>query len=95
VRVATGSIVFGDMIYNAVSHAILKGRGLVAEGDWLEVPSLQINGAVQRIGPQLIEVQNWDNTLATVPPRYLLTNTFRKRKEMHSVNRTVKLKPPG
>jgi miniconductance mechanosensitive channel len=85
VVVAAGSIVFGDMIYNAVSHIILKGRGLVAVGDWLEIPALQINGAVREIGPQLIEVQNWDNTLATVPPRYLLTNTFRNWQRMYDV----------
>lgn len=85
VVVATGSIVFGDLIYNAVSRAILKGRGLVVEGDWLEVPALQINGEVKAIGPQLIEVQNWDNTLATVPPRYLLTNTFRNWQQMYRV----------
>jgi miniconductance mechanosensitive channel len=83
VIVAAGSIVFSDMIYNAVSHIILKGRELVAEGDWLEIPALQINGAVKEIGPQLIQVQNWDNTLATVPPRYLLTNTFRNWQQMY------------
>jgi miniconductance mechanosensitive channel len=85
VVVAAGSIVFGDMIYNAVSHVILKGRGLVAEGDWLEIPALQINGEVKEIGPQLIQVQNWDNTLATAPPRYLLTNTFRNWQQMYQV----------
>jgi miniconductance mechanosensitive channel len=83
--IATGSIVFGDMIYNAVSHFILKGRGLVAEGDWLEIPALQINGEVKEIGPQLIQVQNWDNSLATVPPRYLLANTFRNWQRMYQI----------
>lgn len=85
VVVATGSIVFGDMIYNAVSRIILKGRRLVAVGDWLEVPALQINGEVKIIGSQLIEVQNWDNTLATVTPRYLLTNSFRNWQRMYQV----------
>jgi miniconductance mechanosensitive channel len=85
VVVAAGSIVFGDMIYNAVSHFTLKGRGLVAQGDWLEIPALQINGEVKEIGSQLIEVQNWDNTLATVPPRYLLTNSFRNWQQMYRV----------
>jgi miniconductance mechanosensitive channel len=85
VVLAAGSIVFGDMIYNAVSQVILKGRGLVAEGDWLEIPALQISGEVKEIGPQLIQVQNWDNTLATAPPRYLLTNTFRNWQQMYRV----------
>ena len=85
VVVAAGSIVFSDMIYNAVSHVILKGRGLVAEGDWLEIPALQINGEVKEIGPQLILVQNWDNALATAPPRYLLTNSFRNWQQMYRV----------
>jgi len=85
VVLAAGSIVFSDMIYNAVSHVILKGRGLVAEGDWLEIPALQINGEVKEIGPQLIVVQNWDNTLATAPPRYLLTNTFRNWQQIYRV----------
>jgi miniconductance mechanosensitive channel len=83
VILAAGSIVFGDMIYNAVSQTILKGRKLVAEGDWLEIPALQINGEVKEVGAQLIEVQNWDNTLATVTPRYLMTNTFRNWQQMY------------
>lgn len=87
---AAGSIVFGDMIYNSVSTFILKGRELVKVGDWLEIPSLQINGAVKAIGSQLIEVQNWDNTLATVTPRYLMTNTFRNWQQMYQIgNRRI------
>ena len=82
VIVATGSIVFGDMIYNLVALSILKQRKLVAKGDWLEVPALQINGQVSEVGAQLIEVQNWDNTLATVPPRYLVSNSFRNWQHM-------------
>jgi miniconductance mechanosensitive channel len=85
VIVATGSIVFSDMIYNAVSHMILKGNKLVAVGDWLEVPALQIDGEVKAIRSQLIEVQNWDNSLATVPPRFLLTNSFRNWQQMYRV----------
>jgi miniconductance mechanosensitive channel len=87
VIVAMGSIVFSDMIYNAVSRLVLKGRGLLHEGDWLEIPALQINGQVKTIGPQLIQVQNWDNTLATVPPRYLLTSSFRNWQQMYHVDR--------
>jgi miniconductance mechanosensitive channel len=83
VIVATGSIVFSDMIYNAVSHIILKGRRLVAVGDWLEVPVLQIDGEVKAIGSQLIEVQNWDHSLATVTPRFLLTNSYRNWQRMY------------
>jgi miniconductance mechanosensitive channel len=82
-----GSIVFGDMLYNAVSRLVLKGRGLLHEGDWLEIPALQINGQVKTIGPQLIQVQNWDNTLATVPPRYLLTSSFRNWQQMYRADR--------
>ncbi len=56
-------------------------------GDWLEIPALQIDGTVKHIGPQLIEIQNWDNTLATVPARYLMSNTFRNWQEMFSSGR--------
>jgi miniconductance mechanosensitive channel len=77
VLAAAGSIVFGDLLYNAAAGAALKAGRLVAVGDWLEVPPLGINGRVREIGPLLVVVQNWDNTLATVPPRYLVTNTFR------------------
>lgn len=87
VVVAMGSIVFGDMLYNAVSRLILKGHRLLHEGDWLEIPALQINGQVKTIGPQLIQVQNWDNTLATVPPRYLMTSSFRNWQQMYRADR--------
>ncbi len=87
VVLAAGSIVFSDMIYNVVSNFSLRRRGLVSMGDWLEIPALQIDGTVKRIGPQLIEVRNWDNTLATVPARYLMSNTFRNWREMYSVGK--------
>jgi miniconductance mechanosensitive channel len=80
---AAGSIVFGDLLYNAAAGAALKAGRLVAVGDWLEVPPLGIDGRVREIGPLLVVVQNWDNTLATVPPRYLVTNTFRNWQQVH------------
>jgi miniconductance mechanosensitive channel len=82
---ATGSIVFADLLYNLVAGALLKAGRLVAVGDWLEVPPLGIDGQVREIGPLLVVVQNWDNTLATVPPRYLVNNTFRNWQQVHRV----------
>jgi miniconductance mechanosensitive channel len=79
---AAGSIVFGDLLYNLVAGALLKAGRLVAVGDWLEVPALGVDGRVREIGP-LVVVQNWDNTLATVPPRFLVTNTFRNWQQVH------------
>ncbi len=37
------------MLYNAVSRLVLKGRGLLHEGDWLEIPALQINAELSRL----------------------------------------------
>ncbi|MGL4650090.1 MAG: mechanosensitive ion channel domain-containing protein, partial [Caldilineaceae bacterium] len=82
-----GSIVCGDLIYNAVSRVILKSERLVTEGDWLEVTGLGVNGEVKSVGNALIVVQNWDNTLATVPPRYLMSNSFRNWQQMHLTGR--------
>lgn len=82
---AAGSIVFSDMLYNLVADATLKRRKLVAVGDWLEIPPLDINGQVKELGPQLIVVQNWDNSQSTLPPRYLINNTFRNWQQMYRV----------
>jgi miniconductance mechanosensitive channel len=82
---ATGSIVFADLLYNLVAGSILKAGRLVAVGDWLEVPPLGVDGQVREIGLLLLVVQNWDNTLATVPPRYLVNNTFRNWQQVYRV----------
>lgn len=80
---AAASIVFGDMIYNVVARTILVSQKLVSVGDWIEISALGIDGQVREIGPFLVEVENWDKTLATVPPRYLLTNSFRSWQQMY------------
>jgi miniconductance mechanosensitive channel len=82
-----GSIVFGDLIYNAFAQVMLKSQRLVSVGDWLEIPPLQINGEVKEVGSVVIVIQNWDNTLTTVPPRYLLNNSFRNWQQMHRTGR--------
>ncbi|NTU85520.1 MAG: mechanosensitive ion channel [Chloroflexales bacterium] len=79
---AAASIVFGDLIYNVVARTILVSQNLVAVGNWISIPALSIDGQVRTVGSFLIEVENWDKSVATVPPRYLLTNSFRSWQQM-------------
>ena len=45
-------------------------------GDWIEMPQNNINGTVIDISLDVVKVQNFDNTIVTVPPYSLVSGSF-------------------
>jgi miniconductance mechanosensitive channel len=74
--------VFQDPIMGFVAGIQLAANKMVAIGDWIEVPQFGANGAVQEILMSTVKVQNWDNTVTTVPTRALISDSFKSWRSM-------------
>ncbi len=69
-------LVFQDSIKGLVAGIQLSFQDMVRVGDWIEMPSRSANGVVTEITLNTIKIQNWDNTIATVPPYALMQESF-------------------
>ena len=67
-------LVFKDSILGFVAGIQLSANDMVRPGDWVTLPSGDANGIVQEITLNTVKIQNFDNTISTVPP-YTLVNT--------------------
>lgn len=78
------SFVFQDPIMGFVAGIQLAANKMVAIGDWIEVPQYGANGAVHEILMSTVKVQNWDNTITTVPTRSLISESFKNWRPMQA-----------
>jgi miniconductance mechanosensitive channel len=60
-------LVFKDPILGLVGGIQLSLNRIVLPGDWIEVPSAGADGTVIEISQISVKVQNWDNTIITIP----------------------------
>ena len=51
-------------------------------GDWIVVPSTIANGIVIDVNLTAVKVQNWDNTIVTLPPYTLVSTSFQNWRGM-------------
>jgi miniconductance mechanosensitive channel len=49
---------------------------MVRIGDWIEVPNYSANGTVVDMSLTTVKVENFDNTITTVPAYAMITNAF-------------------
>lgn len=49
---------------------------MVHKGDWITVPSANLNGVVEEISLTTVKVRNFDNTIVTVTPQTLVEDSF-------------------
>ncbi len=75
-------LVFKDPIMGVVAGVQLTLNDMLRPGDWISVPSRNINGIVKEVGLTTIKVQNFDMTIVTVPPYSLLSESFQNWRGM-------------
>ena len=75
-------LVFQDSIKGLVASIQLMFNDMVEVGDWIVMPGRNVDGVVREITLTTVKVQNWDNTILTLPPSCLLTETFQNWKGM-------------
>ena len=69
-------LIFKDAILGLVSGVQLSINDLVRVGDWIAIPSQDVDGTVIDILLTTIRVQNWDNTIVNIPAYNLVANSF-------------------
>lgn len=67
-------LVFKDSILGFVAGVQLSANDMIRLGDWVQLPNGEANGIVQEISLNTVKIQNWDQTISTIPP-YTLVNT--------------------
>jgi len=74
--VAVLILIFQDTILALVSGIQLSTNHMIRLGDWIELPSENVDGVIIDIALHTVKVQNWDMTIVTVPTRKLTVETF-------------------
>lgn len=80
-------LVFKDTLLGLMAGIQLSTNKMLKVGDWITLPKLGINGKVEEITLMTVKVRNFDNTIATVPPYTLLTDSFQNWEGMVSRGR--------
>ena len=75
-------LVFKDSILGLTAGVTLSGNGMVRIGDWIEVPGANADGNVIDIALTTVRVQNWDNTIITIPAYDLVAKPFKNWRGM-------------
>lgn len=89
-------LIFKDTILGFVAGVQLSANDMLRIGDWIQLSDGSANGVVQEITLNTVKIQNWDNTISTVPPYTLVSVTFKNWRGMQEsggrrVDKTIKL----
>ena len=84
-------LVFKDSILGFVAGLQLSYNRMVNLGDWVDIPQHKASGDILEIGLTTVKVQNFDNTITTVPTQALINESFKNWRGMQeSEGRRIK-----
>lgn len=84
-------LVFKDSIMGFVSGVQLSANDMLKVGDWIAMPKYGADGTVIEVTLNTVKVRNWDNTITTIPPYLLVSDSFQNWRGMkESGGRRVK-----
>lgn len=75
-------LVFKDTIMGLVASVQLTANKMLHKGDWIVVPKHNANGEVIDISLTTVKVRNWDNSVTTIPPYSLVSDSFQNFQAM-------------
>ncbi|MDE6463396.1 MAG: mechanosensitive ion channel family protein, partial [Muribaculaceae bacterium] len=70
-------LVFKDTILGLVASVQLTANKMIHRGDWIVCDKHDANGEVIDISLTTVKVRNWDNSITTIPPYNLVSESFR------------------
>ena len=71
-----------DSIQSLLAGIQLISNDMVRAGDWIEMPQYGADGDVLEIRLHTVKVRNWDNTITTIPPYAMISNSFKNWRGM-------------
>lgn len=75
-------LVFKDTIVGFVAGVQLSANKMLRVGDWITVPKANANGIVMSVNLNTVKVRNYDNTVVTIPPYALVSDSFQNWRSM-------------
>jgi len=69
-------LIFKDTILGLVASVQLTANNMLHKGDWIIAERHSANGEVIDISLTTVKVRNWDNSVATIPPYSLISESF-------------------
>jgi len=84
-------LVFKDSIMGFVSGVQLSANDMLKVGDWITMPKYGADGTVIEVTLNTVKIRNFDNTITTIPPYLLISDSFQNWQGMQeSGGRRVK-----
>lgn len=78
-------LVFKDTILGLVASVQLSANKMLQRGDWIVCNSHGVNGEVEDVSLTTIKIRNWDNSISTIPPYTLISDSFQNYQEMRKL----------
>lgn len=75
-------LVFKDPILGFAGGIQLATNDMLRIGDWIEMPKYNADGTVIDITITTVKVQNWDNTITTIPTYFLVSDSYKNWRGM-------------
>lgn len=75
-------LVFKDPLLGLVAGVQVSANNLIKVGDWIEIPSHDTNGVVKDFTLTTLKVQNWNQTISSIPMQTLISNSFKNWRQM-------------
>lgn len=75
-------LIFKDSIMGFVSGIQLSANNMLRVGDWIQMPKYGADGTVIEVTLNTVKVRNWDNTITTIPPYALVSDSFQNWRGM-------------
>lgn len=75
-------LIFKDSILGFVSGIQLSVNDMLQVGDWIEMSKYGVDGVVIEVTLTTVKVRNYDNTVVTVPPYLLVSDSFQNWQAM-------------
>lgn len=69
-------LVFKDTILGIVASIQITGNKMMRIGDWITMPSRNVDGDVEDITVNTVKVRNFDKTVSTIPTYVFVTESF-------------------
>ncbi len=100
-------LIFRNSILGLVSGVLISEDRMLKPGDWISMPTYDIDGTVREVTLNTVKIDNFDNTTTMIPPYVLTSESFKNwnsmtlsggRRVMRSINidiSTVKFCSPG
>lgn len=79
------AFIFREYAMGIVANISLFLSRTLNEGDWIEIPEINVDGEVNSISSIRITVTNWDLTSSVIPTSYFLNHTFKNWQNIYKV----------